>query len=325
MISSLPDPNAQPFVGEPLPDAIPDAGTPATPPPDNSGLLTPFGPQQAPPDGTTPDATQPAGNPFPPQPGDATPQVSPAPPQSATPDDMNALTNPPSNGQIPAGSQQDVCASGANCGNPGPAATLPNSSIPATNTDYGACNVLTTDLARKDCINNAYYQGNQGATPPKAAPGWQPAAQYVAPVAPADINSLPVGTEVSAIPTNPDGTLQDGWVVDAQQGPNYGHYIRQTDAAASECSASVGDAQTACINSAMTRFATGNNLGAGANLDCFHNPTELGCAPMPAVKDYVNTNTNTSTTLNSGQSAYGVTNPNGEVIQGPNHPVMGSH
>jgi hypothetical protein len=285
----MPDtaPVTDPNVGVPTQQlGLPDAGPPApvsdpnAPPPPAQGPCQSGAPVAA--DGSCGSVAIPLGAPGnPDQPLPAT-NV----PQNAPQGDMDALTNPPSNGQIPAGSQ-DVAQNGRNDASGytvplAPGAALPGTDIPVTNTDYSVCGTLPAGV-KQNCLENAYYQSHQGTSPPVCTAdsvptgcvpaGWQPATPYVAPVAPPDINSLPVGTEVSTIPLNPDGTQQAGWVADAQAGPNYGHYIRQTDAAASGCINNTGDALTACINQAMATYADNNGIGVGANLNCLNNPS----------------------------------------------------
>jgi hypothetical protein len=279
-------PVTDPNVGVPtqqlgLPDAgpAPDAGPPGPNP--NASPQPAQGPCQsgAPvaADGSCGPATIPLdapGNPDQPLPATNVPQNAP-------PGDMNALTNPTSNGQIPPGSPE-VAQNGGNDASSNPASplapgtALPGTNIPANNTDYSACSALAPGV-KQNCLYNAYYWSHQGTAPTGtdgAPAGWQPALPYVAPTPPPDISTLPVGTEVSTIPLNPDGTQQAGWVADAQTGPNYGHYIRQTDAAASGCTNNTGDHLTACINSAMANYADNNGIGAGANLECLHNRSQ---------------------------------------------------
>jgi hypothetical protein len=64
-----------------------------------------------------------------------------------------------------------------------------------------------------------------------------------------------------------------------------GHYIRQADAAASECSGAQD--QAGCITTTMQSLATNSGMGAGANLMCLHNPSSMGCSAPPPSPTYV--------------------------------------
>ncbi len=105
---------------------------------------------------------------------------------------------------------------------------------------------------------------------PLAAP--VPAAASAAP--PAPIDSLPVGTTVSQVPQNPDGTSQAGWVPDAQ---HPGMFIRATDVAKSECGSG---ADPDCYARTMNQLTGPDPDTAGANIECLTHPGELGCGPI---------------------------------------------
>jgi hypothetical protein len=274
----------------PLPNQTPPAVPDASPAPD-AGLPTDDGSlpaaQPAADSGTPPaplaaPATDEAGNPIGQQPAGTVPPASP--------DTLNALQNGASQGAnnplTPDNSTQIA----------GPPQAAANS-VPAVGDvngvepNYNVCNGV-----------GACIQGLHDGT------GYAPLGIPPISSPPPEINSLPVGTEVATQPMQANGTPQPGWAVDAQAGPNYGHYIRISDAAASECSG-VQD-QAGCIASTTASLNADNGLGSGANLDCLHNPSSMGCGTMPAVQSYVppaNTGTNNTGTNNSAthDSAFG--------------------
>jgi hypothetical protein len=186
--AATPDANAAPPVD---PNAAPPADPNAAPP----------APQQGPcQSGNTVDtgcgpAAQPVGAPLaaPGNPDQA--QVVPAPPQSATPSDMDALTDHPSDGQIPPGSPQVAQNGGNDAPASAPAGPVINCDLNAT--FINSCNGALKNLPPADTGTDTTADG-QPIPPAQQLPN-------------ADVpDNAPLSSNGTPIPQGPPSVIKPG-------------------------------------------------------------------------------------------------------------------